>query len=108
MSIIFIGLVLLTSILKLVQKTKLELKYSILWIVSSVIFIIIAAFPAIPGWFADIMGIIEPSNAVFLVLILFELGINLSLTVTISKQTNKVKNMAQFIALMENQNREKS
>ncbi|EGD46872.1 hypothetical protein Cpap_1412 [Ruminiclostridium papyrosolvens DSM 2782] len=107
-SILLIGFILLTSILKMVQKTKLDLKYSILWIVSSVMFIIIAAFPVIPHWVADLIGIIEPANAVFLVLILFELGINLNLTITISKQTNKVKNMAQYIALMENQNREKS
>ncbi len=107
-SILLIGLVLLTSILKMVQKTKLELRYSILWIVSSVMFIIIAAFPVIPDCFANLIGIIEPANAVFLVLILFELGINLNLTITISKQTNKVKTMAQYIALMENQNREKS
>ncbi|HEX2926649.1 MAG TPA: DUF2304 domain-containing protein [Ruminiclostridium sp.] len=108
MSIILLGLVLLMSILRMIQKSKLELKYSILWIVSSVMFISIAVFPAIPFWFANLMGIVEPTNAVFLALILFELGINLNLTITISKQTNKVKTLAQFIALMENHNREKS
>jgi hypothetical protein len=103
-SIILIGFILLFSILKMVQRGRLELKYGMLWITTSLVFVLMAAFPGIASLLAGLIGIQEPTNAVFLILILFELVINLSLTLAISKQTSKVKSMAQFIALMDNHN----
>ena len=77
-----------------------------LWIASSVVFILLAIFPVIPKFFAKLIGIYEPTNAVFLILILFVLCINFSLTIALSKQATKVKNISQALALMENKSRE--
>lgn len=104
-SIILIGIISLLAIILMIRKEKLELKYSILWIASSIIFILLAVFPSIPKWFAKLIGIYETTNAVFLILILFELCINFSLTTALSKQATKIKNIAQAVALIENQSR---
>lgn len=103
--IIFIGSVSLASIILMIRKEKLDIKYSVLWIVTSVIFIIFAIFPSIPKLFSKLIGIYEPTNAVFLALILFELCINFSLTVALSKQSAKVKDIAQALALLEKEHK---
>ena len=105
-SIILIGIISLLTIILMIRKEKVDLKYSMLWIASSAIFILLAIYPAIPKWFARLLGIYEPSNAVFLILILFEFGLNFSLTIALSKQATRLKDIAQALALIEKQNRD--
>lgn len=106
-SIIFIGFLLLSITFTTILKGKLELKYGMLWISSGALFIFIAIVPGITKFIAELLGIHEPANAAFLLLILFGLFINLSLTIVLSKQVVKLKNIAQAIALMEKRNRDK-
>ena len=63
--------------------------------------IIFACFPQFTAWLAQIFGIGQPINMVFFAGFCFSLVIIFSLSVAVSRLSNKVKRLTQEIALME-------
>lgn len=99
---LIIGVVIyLIIILNLIKKKRLNLKYSLLWIVTAVIMIVIAAFPKLATYVANAMGIYSVVNAVFIIAGLFALLIILSLTSIVSKQTERIVSLTQEQAILE-------
>ena len=49
----------------LLKKRSLHLKYTLLWIFSGVLMLALAVFPGLLDWFAGLIGIYEPTNALF-------------------------------------------
>ncbi len=87
-------------ILKMLKAKKLEFKYSIVWIILSFSFIVLSIFPKIVRYVADILHIIEPVNAVYLIIIFFLLVIVFTLTVALSRNSNRVKALTQEIGIL--------
>ena len=87
-------------VLRLLKKKSLNLKYTLLWLLSGIIMLILAVFPQILNGFATAVGIYEPTNALFAV-IFFCIIIILSLTAIVSKLNEKSKRLIQSIALLE-------
>lgn len=85
----------------LLHRKKLNLRYSLLWIFSGVFMLILAAFPAILNIFAGVLGIYEPTNALFAILSFCMIMIIVSLTCIVSKLNEQVKQLAQAVAIME-------
>lgn len=88
-------------IFDLLRKKSLNLKYSLLWIFSGVIMLIIAIFPVIMDAIADLLGIASVVNAVFLLALFCVIMIVMSLTSIVSKQNAKMIRLIQTIALLE-------
>ncbi len=86
----------------LLRKKMLNLKYGLLWIFSGVLMLILAAFPGILNAFSSFVGIASPTNALFAVIIFCIILILMSLTAIVSSLNNKVKRLAQTIAMLEN------
>lgn len=63
------ALMVFALILLTITKRKLNIKYSIVWLLWSVLTMILAVFPEIFYSFAHFMGIEMPVNAVFLIMI---------------------------------------
>ena len=87
-------------ILNMIRSKNLELKHALTWLGTSFIIIIIAIFPQIIKSIASLLHIIEPANALFLLILFFILLIVFTLTVTISKSTNKINTLVQEIGLL--------
>lgn len=85
---------------RLIKKETLQLKYSLLWIFIVAILILMSIFPNILYIISDLLGILVPSNTLFLLGMLFELMIVFSLTVALSKSSERVKALSQEIALL--------
>lgn len=94
-------LVFLIYVLGLVSKGKLQLKYSLLWMVLCIAILICDAFPVIPFWFSRMLGFITPSNFILIVAIAVLFAICLSLSIAVSRLVTAVKNLAQRVALLE-------
>lgn len=86
----------------LLRKKMLNLKYGLLWIFSGVLMLILAIFPGILNSFSRLVGIASPTNALFAVILFCVMIILISLTAIVSGLNNKVKKLAQTIALLEN------
>ncbi len=97
---------LLSMIIYLIKKEKLEVKYAIIWLIFSLVMIFFAFFPYIVYVLGDISGVVNPVNFIFLTQIIFILLILLSVSAIISGFSKKIKRLAQTIAILEKRLRE--
>lgn len=99
---IFIGVVLILAlfiILNMVRKRALELKYVLAWILCDIVLLIIDIFPVLMEYLARFLGIHSPMNAMFFLGFVFSIIIIFSLTVALSRVTERVRKLAQMVAL---------
>lgn len=93
-------------LLYLIKKKSLNLKYTLLWIFSGVIILVIAIFPNIMLGLTACLGIVDATNGVFALIIFFILIILMSITAIVSKMKEKNKQLIQQCALLEKRVRE--
>ena len=87
-------------ILNMVRKKSLELKYALTWLITSFSFIVLALFPKIINFVSILLHIKEEVNALFLLILFFMLIIIYTLTIALSRSTNKITTLAQEIGLL--------
>lgn len=85
---------------------KLNLKYTLVWLLATVFMLAIAIFPQIITWLTHLLGIQVESNAVFFFAIIFLFLIVLTLTAIVSHMNNRVYRLTQMQALLEKRVRE--
>lgn len=88
-------------LLVFIKKKTLLLKYSLLWMFSGVLMLILVLWPTILDWFAKTVGIASPVNALFAVMLFCTLIILVSLTAIASKNKEQVKELSQQVAIQE-------
>lgn len=93
-------------LLHLLKKKSLNLKYTLLWIFSGCLMLFLSIFPQLLNWFASLVGIYEPTNALFAIIFFCIIIILMSLTSIVSKMNEKLKRIIQTIALVEKRVRE--
>ena len=90
-SMLIISSIVFLIVINMVSKYKLDLKYSLLWLLLSLTFIVISFFPSLVYLVSKLLSIETPANALFLMGILFALSMIFSLTIALSRSSNKVK-----------------
>jgi hypothetical protein len=96
-----LALALLSLIIRLIQKGKLDIAYCWLWLgVGIVVPLVVLGYDGFV-WFSNILGIPTPTTALFLfsILVLFVMCLQFSLV--ISNQRRQIKKLAQQVALLE-------
>lgn len=68
--------------------------------------LLLSIFPQFINWFTGIVGIYEPTNALFAIIFFCIIIILMSLTSIVSKMNEKIKRIIQTIALLEKRVRE--
>ncbi|CRK84910.1 DUF2304 domain-containing protein [Neobacillus massiliamazoniensis] len=94
------SIITLLVILNMIRKYNLELKYSLLWLFFCVVNILLAAFSDISKTIAGLLSIKQPVNAIFLLSFGFQFFLIFSLTITISRQSNKFTQLVQEVGLL--------
>ncbi len=94
--IVYFGVILVA-----LRKKSLTLKYSLLWMFSALLLLIIVIFPHIINGVTKLLGIASPVNAVFTIVLFLVLMILISLSVIASKQHAQIKKLIQSVALLE-------
>lgn len=96
--ILAIGLV---AIVNMIKKRTLELKYALTWLFLGIGLLLVALVPGILDVLAAMLGIYNPMNMIFFLGFLFSLVVIFSLTMSLSRNSDRVRKMAQKIALNE-------
>lgn len=100
--ILLVGVLLyILMILVLMRKGRMSLKYSLIWLFSGLVLLIVAIFPQILHVFTRMIGVYSEVNAVFFVGVIFLLLIILSLTSIASGQTDRIRTLVQQQAMLE-------
>ena len=101
---IIIGICLLVglaAIVNMIRKRKLELKYALSWLIAIVFVLIMDCFPVLLTRLSYFLGIWAPVNMIFFLGFCFSLLIIFVLTVTLSRMSERVRKLAQAVALNE-------
>lgn len=106
--IALIVLVALILIVNMIRRKKLELRYALIWLVVGICILILDCFPELIGWLSARLGIASPVNMLFFFGFCFSLMIIFALTTAISRMSNRIKQLAQELAIREKENEDKS
>ena len=98
---IAIIIVLFIFIISMLRKQKMELKYCLLWIAALLGIMTLCIFPNLLDKLSELLGIGVPVNALFLVCIAFLACICISLTVVVSRLSDRLRKLTQNIAILE-------
>jgi len=98
-----VSLAFLAFVIYLSQRRKLSEQYAVFWVMATVGMLVLAANPglldSLAGWFE----VEYPPSLLFLFALLASFGLLLHLSTVISRQERQIREMAQALALMENQ-----
>lgn len=90
-----------------VKKKHLQVKQSLKWYLAAVVFIVISIFPQVLFTVSHWVGIAEPTNAVFLLIIAFMLLILFANNIAISKSQEDIVRLVQEISILKAKLKEK-
>lgn len=110
-TIVFIMLVAtgaIISLLNMIRKRKLEIKYALPWLILYALIIIATLIPGMLNGLAELLGITLPINMLFFFGFCLSLSIIFGLTISVSRLSNKVVKLAQEVALLREAEREKT
>ena len=96
------GVFFLIVMVLLLRKNQIALKYALLWLFSGVVMLLLALFPGLLDSFARVLGVYDPVNALFAVLLMCGLLVMISLTGIVSRQKREIVRLAQELSLLEN------
>lgn len=105
-AILIAVLVYFLIVFHLLKRKTLHLKYTLLWLTSGIAMFALAIWPQILLSLTNIVGIYDPTNALFVAALFFVIMILMSLTAIVSKLNDKNKRLIQTIALLEKRIRE--
>lgn len=93
---IIIGVLFVIGILRAVNRNKIRLQYSLIWLTVSIVVIVLAFFPDIIIELAKIMNIQASTNLLYLLSIIVLLIISFYLTIIVSQQSDKIQRIIQL------------
>jgi len=82
-----------------INQKKLQMKYSVVWILISFAMLIIAVFPDIITVITNLTGIETPSNFIYFAGIVVLLVVSFYLTTVVSKQSDTLRFLIQMTAI---------
>lgn len=96
--VLFSALTLLYMIRK-IRNSKLQIEYSIFWIIFSLLLLLMSLFPGAVIFLANLLGIQSTVNFVFLCIIFILMLKIFMMTIELSQLENKVKELTQKISI---------
>lgn len=98
----------LLKILGLIKRNKLELKYALSWLFLELGILIITLIPNLLNVISKVLGIYNEINMLFFLVFVFIILVIFSLTMSLSRNSERVRKMAQEIALNSYYNNKKN
>ncbi|MDS0525583.1 DUF2304 domain-containing protein [Clostridium sp. SHJSY1] len=98
----------LIGIIHLLKKKKLDLKYTLLWIIATVVLLIVTIFPNIMYVISNLIGIETPINSALVLAGVFVIIILITITSIVSQLNRTVRVLVQEVALLEKRIRDLS
>lgn len=96
-----ISLLLALVIFQLIRKKKLKEQYSLLWFLTVTVMLVLALWEGLLYRISSLLGIAVPSNALFMLALLFMFVMSLHYSMLVSRLTDQTKMLAQRLALVD-------
>lgn len=93
-------------ILYFLKQRTLNLKYTLLWLLSGAVMGILVIFPELLTYIIRFLGIESNMNGLFIMCIAFIIMIMMALTSIVSRQNAKIRKLVQEIGILEERVRE--
>ena len=93
-------LVIIGIILYIVKKGRISIKYSLIWFFSMFVLLLLILIPNLLSFLTHLMGVEIASNLIFALIIAVLIFINISLTIIVSGQNDKIRLLVQEISLI--------
>ncbi len=98
---LFVGiLIYVVFIAWMIKKRSLDLKYSLIWLLSAFVLLILDIFPQIVAFCSNMLGIATGSNFIYLVVMFFMLLLLISLSSIVSKQAKEIRTLVQTVSIL--------
>ncbi len=104
--LVALSIISLFYIIRKIRYSKMQIEYTLFWIVLSIIMILMAVFPQIVYWLAYMLGIMSPANMVYLFIIGILLVKVFMMTIEISNLENKLQALIQEVGISGKEQRE--
>ena len=91
----------LTVIVYMIKKRSLDLKYALSWLLALVFVLVLDLFPVLLTKLSAALGVWAPVNMIFFLGFCFSLLIIFTLTVMLSLMAERVRKLAQAVAMNE-------
>jgi len=88
---------------QLIRKKKLKEQYSLLWFLTVSVIFVFSVWESLLTRISDTIGIQVPSNALFLLALMFLFAIVLHFSLIVSRLTDQSKILAQKLALLDHE-----
>jgi hypothetical protein len=95
------SLALLGLVVELVRRRKLGEGYSLLWLLTSIVLLVLSLWRGLLDVLADLVGIFYPPTALFVIGFGFVLLILLQFSVVVSRLSGENKDLLQRLAMMD-------
>lgn len=86
-------------VFRTINRRKMQIQYSLLWLLIAFCMVIVAAFPQLLMGLSSLVGIKVPANLLYFLGILALLMLCFSLSSIVSKQSEQIKRLAQIAAI---------
>ncbi|MBQ8160065.1 MAG: DUF2304 domain-containing protein [Clostridia bacterium] len=103
---IVLCVVFLVAVFLLVRKNRIILKYSLLWLLTCLVLLLLAIFPEILDTVSRWIGVYVPSNAFFAILLFCIFLMLISFSIIVSSDQRAIVRLTQEISVLENRIRE--
>ncbi|MBI5870213.1 MAG: DUF2304 domain-containing protein [Actinobacteria bacterium] len=98
---LIISLLLALVIFQLIRKKKLKEQYSLLWFLTVVVMMVLALWEGLLYRISSLLGIAVPSNALFMLALLFMFAMSLHYSMLVSRLTDQTKMLSQRLAILD-------
>ena len=101
---LIVGVVLVLGlfvILYMVKKRSLDLKYALSWLLVICFVLVLDCFPKLLDKLSRLLGVFSPVNMIFFLGFCFSLVIIFTLTVIVSRMSERIRKLSQAVALNE-------
>lgn len=106
--IAIIVMIAIVIIVNMIRRKGLELKYALMWLGVGAGVLILDCFPQLLTYIAHAIGIATPINMLFFLGFCFSLFIIFGLTITVSRMSVQIKQLAQELAVFEKEQKKDS
>ena len=104
--LVALSIISLFYIIRKIRYSKMQIEYTLFWIVLSIIMILMAVFPQIVYWITWRMGMVSAANVVYLFIIGILLVKVFMMTIEISNLESKVQALIQEVGISGKEQRE--
>lgn len=104
--LVALSIISLFYIIRKIRYSKMQIEYTLFWIVLSIIMILMAVFPQIVYWVTWRMGMVSAANVVYLFIIGILLVKVFMMTIEISNLESKVQALIQEVGISGKEQRE--